>query len=98
MTNGFTLPNGNMNSWLKAVATVGLPSVLAIVLTIFLIYSVNVAHAQMQANLNEVQATVIDNAQKLDANVAAMHTLIRISRQTCINTAPDSTSRLRCLE
>lgn len=93
MSNGFTLGNGNAsntNGWVKAIATVGLPSVIAVVLTLFLIW-----------NVTNVQKVMAEDLVRIDKKVEQLNqieVLIRIGRQTCINTAPDAVARLRCLE
>jgi hypothetical protein len=86
--------NFPMRSWTKAIADVGLPSVIALVLVLFLIYNITATHTAMAAQLSRVSETTLTNERKLDG----LEELIRISRQTCINTAADAGARSRCLE
>jgi len=92
MSNGFTLGNGSGTpaGWTKAIATVGLPSVIALILTIFLMWNVTNAHEAQAKELERI-TTKVEQLNQLEV-------LIRIGRQTCVNTAPDAIARLRCLE
>lgn len=91
MTNGFEVPNGG---WIKAIATVGLPSVLALILTIFMLWTITSDHTAMAAQLARVETGVKTNAISLQE----MSDLVRLNRQICLNTAPDAQARARCLD
>jgi len=84
----------NGNGWGKLIATIGLPSVLALLFAGFLMYNITAAHTAMAQQLTRVEAMVHDNGKKMDS----LETLIKISRQTCLNTAPDAGARRACLE
>jgi hypothetical protein len=71
-----------------------LPSFLAVVLTMFMIWTIIGDHAAMAKQLTTVQTGVEHNAVQLQG----VATLIRLNRQICLNTAPDAQTRARCLE
>jgi hypothetical protein len=96
--NGFDAPPAG---WIKAIATVGLPSVLALVLTIFMIWTITNTHSAMAAQLAVVQLDVIANQTEIKDNgvqLRGVATLIRLNRQICLNTSADAQTRARCLE
>ena len=98
MTNGFEVPNGG---WIKAIATVGLPSVLALVLTIFMLWTITTTHIAMAAQLVTIKSDVAMNKVEIKDNgiqLRGVATLIRLNRQICLNTAPDAQSRAQCLD
>lgn len=83
----------NAATW-KAIDKFGLSIVLTVVLTGFLMWTVLTAHASMAIELASVKAQTIKNGEELQQ----LDILINISRQTCLNTAPDAAARRACVE
>lgn len=85
---------GGMPWQVRGVYWLGFPAAIAVALIIFMttiLYSYDKATAD---NLMKVDSKI----EALSKDMNKLDVLIRIQRQTCINTAPDTASRLKCSE
>ncbi len=94
------LVNGN-GGWIGAVARLGLPVVLALILTTFLIFKVDTALAEAAVRTTAIERK-IDAANISMTAFAAAHNnnqrvLRNIALQTCLNVAKTEASQQACL-
>lgn len=94
------LINGN-GGWIGAVTRLGLPVVLALVLTSFLIFKVDSALANVAAGVNSNHEAMTEANTRM-SNFAAQQinnqrVLRNIALQTCLNVAKTEVASQACL-
>lgn len=94
------LLNGN-GGWVGAVTRLGLPVVLALALTSFLIFRVDAALTQVQKSVDVTSAHMDRANQSMSVFAQQQADNQRIYRnialQTCLNTAKSETATQACL-
>lgn len=91
---------GGNGGWLGAVARLGLPIVLSLLLTSFLIFRVDTALGQVQASINN-DVMMMTTAKAAMENFRVEQTvnqriLRRLALQTCRNTAKNDAQLQAC--
>jgi len=94
------LVNGN-GGWVGAVTRLGLPVVLALVLTSFLIFKVDTALANVQTTVEANQVAIAQANIRMSAFAAEHNNNQRVLRnialQTCLNVARTEVANQACL-
>lgn len=87
------LLNGSLPGWIKAAATLGVPSVIALVLVWFMA-------ARLDSRVDTIAETLNSHVGSMQsvqlAEDAREQRLLRVIRQVCFNTAQTEAQRAAC--